>query len=111
MNDSNPRSTIASVLMDIEGSMRIIDLWSNSRPSDQALLSQQPFCVDTLTFTEWLQFVFIERIRYLIESDQSMPEKCEIAPMAEEYFKQTVTYPRELISLLKMIDDLITESN
>ena len=101
---------VASLLIDIESTMRNSELWSDQRPSDAALMSQEPFCIDTLSFNQWLQFVFIEKMNALISARQQLPEKCDIAPMAEEYFGQTDLYPNELIALLKKIDQLITQA-
>jgi uncharacterized protein YqcC (DUF446 family) len=94
--------------MDIEAEMRNQLLWSGDRPSEEALASTEPFSVDTLSFTEWLQFVFIERMQWLIEEDEALPSNSGILPMAEEYFRGNRHQPRQLMKLLGQIDDLLS---
>ncbi len=40
---------VAELLIDIESELRKLGLWSQIPPTEQALASDQPFCVDTLT--------------------------------------------------------------
>ena len=71
---------ISSLLIDLEAAMRNSGLWASEQPAPEALASTQPFCVDTLALEEWLQFVFIPRIRAIIAAETNMPAKCEIKP-------------------------------
>ena len=78
---------VTSLLFDIEVGLRRLNLWQQQPPTESALRSCQPFCIDTLNFVQWLQFVFLPRMRGLIEAGQLLPDNCQIAPMADEYFK------------------------
>ncbi|AMX03108.1 YqcC family protein [Microbulbifer thermotolerans] len=80
-------SEVAEQLLLIEAEMRRLDLWAAQPPSAEALASTEPFCVDTLTLPQWLQFIFLPRMRQLIERELPLPRQCGIAPMAEEYFR------------------------
>ncbi|MGQ9426618.1 YqcC family protein [Gilvimarinus sp. F26214L] len=100
---------IATLIMDLEASLRNLGLWSEQRPSAEALASQQPFCVDTLEFQQWLQFVFIERISILVERRLPLPNNSGLAPMAEEYFRGTPYSPENLIETLRTIDRTLSE--
>ena len=44
-----------------------IALWQTSPPNPDAFLSEQPFALDTMQAHEWLQWIFIPRMRALIE--------------------------------------------
>ena len=99
---------IAELLLDLEAVMRNLGLWSDESPSEAALASQAPFCVDTLSFDQWLQFVFIERMQTLINTEQSLPTESSIEPMAEEFFRAQASYPSSLCHVLKRLDDVIT---
>lgn len=77
---------IASLLIDIEAELRRLRQWQFEPPSAPALASTEPFCVDTLTFVQWLQFVFLPRMHALAAARQLPPGRCEIKPLAEEYF-------------------------
>ena len=81
------RTEIAEVLIDIEAQLRQLGLWDKIPPSTEALASTEPFCVDTLTLPQWLQFIFLPTIYRLLEEEQPLPGRCSIAPMAEEYFR------------------------
>ncbi|HEY3699862.1 MAG TPA: YqcC family protein [Spongiibacteraceae bacterium] len=77
---------IASLLIDIEAELRRLRQWQFEPPSAQALASTEPFCVDKLTFVQWLQFIFLPRMHALAAARQLPPGRCEIKPLAEEYF-------------------------
>ena len=104
-------SIIGAYLIDIEADLRQLHLWQSELPDSAALASKAPFCFDTLTFPQWLQFVFIPRMYELIESSQSLPESCGIAPMAEEYFSGSGLYVRPLLIHLASLDSYINHSS
>ena len=99
---------VESILIQLESEMRRLNLWSDSVPSEDALASQEPFCIDTLNFLEWLQFVFIDRMRVLVESEASLPSACGILPMAEEYFRGQDVRAKGIVSLLGLLDDVLS---
>lgn len=75
---------IALLLNQIEVELRQLQLWSPLPPDSAALASTLPFCCDTLSFAQWLQFVFLPRMRALVEGRQPLPTKSGISAMAEE---------------------------
>jgi uncharacterized protein YqcC (DUF446 family) len=97
-------SQVAEQLIDLECILRSMNLWSHERPSEEDLASDQPFCVDTLRFEQWLQFVFIERMTLIVERELPLPDKCGLAPMAEECFRGAAYSPQTLIEKLQVID-------
>ncbi|MGB5325364.1 MAG: YqcC family protein [Pseudomonadales bacterium] len=101
-------TAVAAVLIDIRAEMAALQLWQSERPSEAALASDTPFCIDTLEFTEWIQFVFLERMHAIIEAGAPLPGSCDIAPMAEAYFSEGSMCPYGLISRLKQVDDLLS---
>jgi len=101
-------SEVAEVLIDIEAQLRQLGQWDKVPPSAEALASDQPFFVDTLTLPQWLQFVFIPTLYCLLEEGRDLPERCGIAPMAEEYFRGTGLASGELLIAVKRIDDLLS---
>jgi uncharacterized protein YqcC (DUF446 family) len=100
---------VAEVLIDIEAQLRQLGQWHKVRPTIEALASDQPFSVDTLTLPQWLQFVFLPTLYGMLEEGQAVPERCGIAPMAEEYFRGTGLRSRELVAALVRIDELLSE--
>ena len=100
---------IVEVLIDIEAQLRQLGQWDKVSPTAQALASEQPFCVDTLTLPQWLQFVFLPILAGMLEEGQTLPERCGIAPMAEEYFRGTGLGSSELVAALFRIDELLSD--
>lgn len=90
--------------------MRKASEWRLTPVSPEALLSQQPFCVDTLTFSEWLQFVFLPRMIALCDSGGSLPVLPSgqgISVMAGEVY-QDATASQGITELLSKIDQILS---
>ena len=102
------RTEVAEVLIDIEAQLRQLGLWDKIPPSTEALASTQPFCVDTLSLPQWLQFVFLPTVYQMLEEEQALPERCGIAPMAEEFFKGSGLAVDDLVRSLEKVDELLS---
>ena len=100
---------VTALLMDVESELRQFGVWEDVSPSEEALASSQPFCVDTLSFTQWLQFIFLPAMYHLIESESEYPRDCAIAPMAEEYFRGLGRRSDRLLQTLLTLDNLLSE--
>lgn len=98
---------LAEQLLLIERELRLLDWWSEQPPAAEALASQQPFCVDTLAFEQWLQWIFLPRMKQLLESAAALPTASGIQPMAEQVYQGEMVRARELIRLLGEFDRLI----
>jgi uncharacterized protein YqcC (DUF446 family) len=105
------QTAVAEVLIDIEAQLRQLGQWDKIPPSEQALVSDQPFCVDTLILPQWLQFIFLPAIYQILESEQALPQRCGIVPIAEQYFRGTGLPSDDLLEALGRIDELLTESD
>jgi uncharacterized protein YqcC (DUF446 family) len=101
---------VTSLLIDIEAGLRQLNLWQQQAPPRSALLSSQPFCIDTLSFPQWLQFVFLARMSGIIEAGQLLPNKCQIGPMADEYFKALSLDSASLINNIHCLDQLLSRA-
>ena len=102
------QTEIAEVLIDIEAQLRQLGQWDKVPPGAAALASDEPFCVDTLTLPQWLQFIFLPTLYRMIEEGETLPARSGIAPMAQEYFRGTGLRSTELEAALQRIDDLLT---
>lgn len=103
-------SEIADLLLNIEWELRRLGLWSNIPATQEQLMSSEPFCIDTMTLPEWIQFVYLVRLKSIIEQGLALPKVSGIAPMAEEYFKHTSVDASIVINLFKQFDQLISDS-
>ena len=85
--------------------------WASERPNASAFQSTQPFCFDTMSFAQWLQFVFMQRLLALVQQQQPLPRLPAgqgISPMAEEFFKnQPECLP--LLGIIRQIDTLLED--
>ena len=99
---------IAAVLIDIEAELRGLALWDEAPPPPEALASEQPFAIDTLTLPQWLQWIFLPTMYRLIDEGSVLPEKCGIAPMAEEYFRGKKLPINPLLGALESVDTLLS---
>lgn len=100
-------SAIADQLLLIERELRLLGWWSNTSPSAQALSSRQPFCVDTLELHQWLQWIFLPRMKVMVESGRPLPAASGIREMAEVVYAERADV-RTLLMLLADFDRLIT---
>ncbi|AGI26043.1 hypothetical protein H681_20880 [Pseudomonas sp. ATCC 13867] len=106
MDDRLP--AIADQLLLIEREMRAIGLWGEERPSQEALSSQEPFCVDTLALEEWLQWIFLPRMKLIIETGADLPSASGIREIADEAYANEGARTRALLEALSAFDRLIT---
>ena len=116
-------NTLASLLFEIEKELRTLQLWAVESPSAEALASEQPFAVDTLSFSQWLQFIFLPKMYQIVESARvlppmeivfsesagELPSSCSIAPMAEMSFAAEKIDARSIIRQLKALDRFICD--
>ena len=100
---------IASLLIDIEAELRRLQQWQHESPTPEALASTEPFCVDTLTFVQWLQFIFLPRMHALAATQQLPPGRCEIKPLAEVYFRDVGLDVARLLTAIGALDNAVNQ--
>jgi len=99
---------VAELLIDIEAQLRQLGLWERQSPPPEALASDQPFSVDTLTLPQWLQFIFLPTLYRLLAQGEPLPGRCGIAPMAQEYFRGLALPSATLEETLLKMDRLLS---
>lgn len=107
MEEHTRREALAVVIDRLEMTMRAADEWEAVRPPERLLASTQPFCFDTLTFTQWLQWLMIPRMRRILENHEELPKSSAILPYAEEFVPDE-GHGRELLHLVERFDELIS---
>lgn len=100
-------SAVADQLLLIERELRLLGWWASESPSAEALSSQQPFCVDTLDFEAWLQWIFLPRMKQLLESAGPLPTASGIREMAEVSWQGREAQAAVLLAALGEFDWLI----
>ncbi|ABU72192.1 hypothetical protein M892_14865 [Vibrio campbellii ATCC BAA-1116] len=96
---------LVDLLQQLEAQLQHHELWQQTMPSAEALQSTEPFAIDTLHPHEWLQWIFIARMRALLESNQPLPRGFSIEPYFAEAWKQELHYG-ELLETIRTIDEL-----
>nr|WP_269468628.1 YqcC family protein [Alteromonas sp. ASW11-130] len=74
-------------------------LWADCHPSSSALASTEPFACDTLSFVQWLQFIFIPKFKSLINHQQQLPSNMAIHPAAQVWLKEESTIQQLLLRI------------
>ena len=89
-------------ILAIEAEMKRIGLWQEQPLSAEAYDFRQAFAMDTMAFSQWLQFVFVPRVKQIIAEKGSFPSGSMVAVQAVREFDSG---PREASELLKMLFD------
>ena len=101
---------IAEQLLLIEGELRTQGWWDDVPPSAEALSSVEPFSVDTLDFHQWLQWVFLVKMKQILEHDLPLPNASGILEMAEMVYADRPQESLGLRDALKKFDQLIVDA-
>ena len=110
MTTTHDVAAIALKLEHLEQELKALELWGGAQqvPSVELLSSSQPFCLDTLEFHQWLEYILIARLRELIASQQALPRAMMVHTYAQEQYRGQWGKYRKLIGLLQELDALIT---
>jgi len=98
---------LADQLLLIERELRVLGFWTSSPPAPEALASQEPFCVDTLAFDQWLQWIFLPRMKLILERGDPLPAVSGILAMAEMVYREQPRRVGGLCEALETFDRLI----
>lgn len=90
----------------LEATLKATDLWRVEEPSAEALASEQPFCVDSMSLPQWLRFVFIARLDAMIAEEAVLPANCSVAPAADMYLKQEQSRAGDRLLIVKAIEEV-----
>lgn len=87
--------------------MQLAGWWQSQAPSADRLSSSAPFSIDTLSFLEWLQWIYIARLRAIIEAEGRLPSGADVYAYAEEALKEKGTEALSLLDLIRRLDGLL----
>lgn len=93
---------LAEQLLLIERELRLLGGWESSPPSAESLASAEPFCVDTLAFDQWLQWIFLPRMKQILEQGKPLPTVSGVLAMAEMVYQHQ---PQRAAGLFEALDD------
>jgi uncharacterized protein YqcC (DUF446 family) len=88
----------------IEAEMKRIGYWQDQPPRPEQLSFTRPFALDTMAFSQWLQFIFLPSVRERAAKDQ-LPKSSSVAAQAVREF-DGVNEAASLVALLVEFDAL-----
>ena len=95
------------LLEELEQELRRQDVWLAMPPSAEAMASTTPFCMDTMAFSQWLQWFFVPRVRAIVEQGAALPTGSNIKPYAEEALRVEKLEMTRLLELMERFDRLM----
>lgn len=99
----------AIVLLEaIEVELRRQDVWLPMPPSVEAMASTTPFCMDTMAFSQWLQWIFVPRVQAIIDSGGCLPKGSNIKSYAEEALAIERLEGEKLLLIIEQFDQLMS---
>lgn len=99
--------TVIPALVDcLELELRRIGRWEHTQPPLEAFQSNLPFKIDTMEMTQWLQWVFIPRMRRILRNGLPLPTTCAVHPLAADTLRSPDT--ETLLVFIARLDRLLT---
>ena len=89
----------------VEAELKRIGYWRNEPLPAEMYQFSQAFAMDTMPFSYWLQFIFIPRVRSIIEVAGEFPTSSMVAAQAVREF-DGADEASELLSALSDFDAL-----
>jgi len=104
MHPTRLQQNVARYADDIEAEMRRIGFWQSEPLRPEQLEFTQAFAMDTMTYAQWLQFIFLPRVREAVASNQ-FPSSSSVGTQAVREFDGAPDAGR-LVTLLSEFDGL-----
>lgn len=91
--------------------LQCASLWDREAPSAEKLASIEPFCVDTLRFEQWLQWVFIPKLSKQVAMPHfsGLANPSDIHTMAEHAFKDYGQATNVICDVIHQIDKTLNQ--
>jgi uncharacterized protein YqcC (DUF446 family) len=100
------RETVQVRIDEIETEMKSIGMWHAEPLPPEAYDFHRAFAMDTMTFSNWLQFIFVPRVNQIIDSGEPFPTSSSVGAQAVREFDGDQEASR-LCDLLSAFDRLI----
>jgi uncharacterized protein YqcC (DUF446 family) len=104
MPSANLRQDALEYVNRIEAEMRRIGWWQNTPLRPEQLQFKEAFAMDTMTFAQWLQFIFLPRVREAATTN-NFPSGSSVGAQAVREF-DGVPEADPLVTLLSEFDAL-----
>ncbi len=101
------QQSVASYADQIEAEMRSIALWQSEPLHPKQLKFKEAFAMDTMAYEQWLQFIFLPRVREAV-AENRFPSGSSVGAQAIREFDGNPDAGK-LITLLSEFDALFGE--
>lgn len=103
------KTQVREQLNALQIALHLHQLWESTPPAVEKLASTQPFAIDTLSPTQWLQWIFLPRMHALLDAGGELPHGFAISPYLEESLK-TEAYLPALLMPIKAIEARLSKA-
>lgn len=112
MTAENIYQELREHLQQLELELQTQKLWSAVAPDPKALESTTPFMYDTLKLHQWLQWVYIPRLRAVMDAKGALPHQSHVYPLASHEWEQSTDFDKSnLLRLINRIDACLNGSD
>jgi uncharacterized protein YqcC (DUF446 family) len=74
--------SVAEALAVVEAEMRRIGLWDVAEPSPEELAEAGAFGIPTMSFGQWLRWVYVPAVRAAVAGERALPAASHVAAQA-----------------------------
>jgi uncharacterized protein YqcC (DUF446 family) len=100
------RERIRAKIAEIENEMKRIGYWQGDPLRPEQYEFRSAFAMDTMAFSQWLQFIFIPRVKNMIETGEKFPPDSQNGAQAVREFDGD-DRAQGIVALLSEFDEII----
>lgn len=108
-NKSTLHDRAADIIGQIEAEMKRTHMWQDRPLPPEAYQFQRAFAIDTMAYNQWLQFIFIPRVREIIAGKGQFPSVSHVGAQAVREF-DGMDEATDLLNLLCQFDALFNRN-
>lgn len=101
------RRRLGEIADEIESEMKRLRWWQDDPPSEDEVLAGGAFGLETVAFTQWLQVVFVPRLRQAASGEFPVPSSSSVSTMAVREFDGYPEDTERLMDLLHEVDRVV----
>lgn len=94
------RKRLGEIADGIEAELKRIGWWQEDPPSEETALAGGAFGMKTVAFSQWLQVVFVKRLRQAAAGEVPIPSSSSVSTMATREFDG---YPEDVSRLMEYL--------
>lgn len=79
---SNSYQDVQTKLEEIVVEMKLIGYWQDAPLSPEKYDFRSAFAMDTMAFSQWLQFIFVPRVEQILDDQGTFPSRSQVGTQA-----------------------------